>query len=167
MMNQQLKAILLTVLTLSLFIIALVELSGVSRTALFNKLGIEDSHSHAVMPKSEQENREEKAAAMPKTEISFQETNFDFGTIQEGEVVTHSFKFRNTGASPLLIANTIASCGCTTPSFSKDPVLPGGEGEITVRFDSKGRKGMNRKNVIVVSNAQQDKMSIGFTAQVE
>lgn len=166
-MNAQLKAVLLTVLTLSLFIIALVELSGVSRTALFNKLGIEDSHNHTVLPRQEQESREQQAAALPKTEITFETTNHDFGTIKEGEEVTYRYKFRNTGKSPLLIANTIASCGCTTPSFSKEPVLPGAQGEITVAFDSKGRKGMNRKNVLVVSNAQQEKISIGFSVMVE
>lgn len=166
-MNAQLKAVLLTVLTLSLFIIALVELSGVSRTALFNKLGMEDSHNHAALPRQETESREQQAAAMPKTEITFETTSHDFGTIKEGEEVSYSYKFRNTGNSPLLIANTIASCGCTTPSFSKEPVMPGAEGEITVAFNSKGRKGMNRKNVLVVSNAQQDKISIGFTAMVE
>lgn len=166
-MNSQLKAVLLTVLTLSLFIIALVELSGISRTALFNKLGIADNHTHAALPKSEQQQREERAAAMPKTEITFADTKHDFGTIKEGEIVRHSYKFKNTGSSPLYIANTIASCGCTTPTFSKEPIMPGQEGEIVVEFNSKGRKGMNQKNVLVVSNAQQDKISIGFDAMVE
>lgn len=165
-MNAQLKAILLTVLTLSLFIIALVELSGVSRTALFHKLGMEENHSHA-MPVQEEDSRVKKAAAMPKTEISFEESHFDFGTIREGEVVSHSFKFRNTGSSPLLLAKIVTSCGCTTPSFSKEPVLPGESGEITIAFDSKNRKGTNNKNVIIFSNAQQERMSIGFSAIVE
>ena len=165
-MNKQLKAILLTVLTLSLFILALVELSGISRTALFNKLGIEEEHSHTEMPRNEEITREQKAATMPKTEVSFRDSLYDFGTIKEGEVVHHDFKFRNVGESPLLIASAIASCGCTIPTFSKEPVLPGQEGQITVQFNSKGRKGINRKNVIVVSNAQQDRISIGFTANV-
>jgi hypothetical protein len=66
-----------------------------------------------------------------------------------------------------MISDALASCGCTVPSFSKEPVLPGNDGEILVEFNTKGRKGKNHKSVIIVSNANQEKVSISFDAEVE
>lgn len=165
-MNQQLKTILLTVLTLSVFTIALVELSGVSSTALFNKYNIgEGGHVHE--DEGEVKKREEKAKAMPKTVISFEDTKHDFGTITDGEVVKHAYKFKNTGDNPLLISNAVASCGCTVPSYPKQPIPPGGEGEIIVEFNSKNRVGQQKKNVLIYSNGQEEAMSIGFNVEVK
>ncbi len=165
-MNKQLKTILLTVLTLSVFAIALVELSGVSSTALFNKYGIGEGGSHVHHDESEIEMREKKANEMPKTNISFDDTKHDFGTITEGEKVRHAYHFKNTGDNPLFITKAVASCGCTVPSYPKEPIPPGGEGEIVVEFNSQNRVGHQQKNVLVYSNAQESSMSIGFTAEV-
>jgi hypothetical protein len=163
-MNPQLKTALLTVLTLSVFVIALVELSGVSRSALFNKYGIGDgTHVHAEAPPS----REAQAAAMPKTTIEFTDTKHDFGTITEGEVVQHAYHFKNTGTNPLLISKAEASCGCTVPEWPKEPIPPGGEGDIVVQFNSRNRTGHQQKNVLIYSNAQLEAMSIGFTVEVK
>jgi hypothetical protein len=156
-MNQQLKTVLLTVLTLSLFVIALVELSGVSKTALLNKFNANEDGPSASA----------NIANLPKTTIEFAETKHSFGTITEGDKVTHAFKFKNTGSNPLVISNAIASCGCTVPSYPKEPVPPGGEGELVVQFNSSGREGHQQKNVMVYSNGQQEAMSIGFDADVK
>lgn len=166
-MNAQLKTITLTVAALSLFVIAVVELSGVSSTALFNKYGIGRGGSEATMPKAEADARVQQAAAMPKTMLAFQDTKYSFGKIKEGAVVKHAYHFRNAGNAPLLISRAEASCGCTVPSFPKDPIPPGGEGEITVQFDSHNRRGHQQKNVLIWSNSQLEKMSIGFDADVE
>lgn len=164
-MSTQLKTILLTVLTLSVFTIALVELSGVSNTALFNKYGIgEGGHEHE--PETEIQKREKKMKAMPKTVISFDDTKHSFGTIKEGEKVKHSYHFKNTGNAPLLISNAVASCGCTVPSYPKQPIQPGEEGDIVVEFNSKNRPGHQKKNVLIYSNAQQESLSIGFDVDV-
>ncbi len=168
-MNGQLKTILLTVLTLSVFTLALVELSGVSSTALFNKYGIGEGgadHSHKLS-ESERDKREKQMKAMPKTWISFDDTKHDFGTITEGEKVIHSYHFKNTGDNPLFISNAIASCGCTVPSYPKEPIPPGAEGDIEVEFNSKNRVGQQRKNVLIYSNAQEEAMSIGFVVEVK
>lgn len=166
-MNGQLKTILLTILTLSVFAIAVVELSGVSSTALYNKYGIGKGHKeHPGLNPNEAEARMRDAADMSKTEITFVETKHSFGEITEGEVVQHAFKFKNTGTQPLLISNAQASCGCTVPSFPKKPIPPGGEGEILVQFNSANRPGHQQKNVVVYSNAREDRVSIGFDADV-
>lgn len=166
-MNQQLKTVLLTVLTLSLFVIALVELSGVSKSAIFNKYGIgSDEHAHDV-PAEMIDKKKQQAMDMPKTVLTFDTTKHDFGTIEEGEVVKHSYHFKNTGANPLLIYNAVASCGCTVPSYPKEPIQPGGEGDIVVEFNSNNRTGHQEKNVLVYSNSEQESISIGFTADVK
>ncbi|MCD6062561.1 MAG: hypothetical protein K0R82_472 [Flavipsychrobacter sp.] len=168
-MNTQLKTILLTVLTLSIFVIALVELSGVSSTALFNKYGIGNGGTGQMSEGTpdEQLQKDAQRKAMPKTTISFDDTKHSFGTITDGEVVKHAYKFKNTGEHPLLISNAVASCGCTVPSYPKEPIPPGGEGEILVEFNSKNRVGHQQKNVLIYSNAQEEAMSIGFDVDVK
>ena len=88
----------------------------------------------------------------PLPEFSFSSESFDFGAIPEGEVVEHTFTFTNTGEAPLIIQSASASCGCTVPSYSKDPVPVGGTGEIAVRFNSKGKKGNQAPTVTVTAN---------------
>lgn len=173
-MNASLKTVLLTVLTLSLLTIAIIELTGISSTALWNKyeINISGAHDHEEEEKINDRlhhdaQRKDEVVQMAKTKISFEEDHFDFGTIKEGEKVTHVFKFINTGDKPLMIAEVIPSCGCTIPIFSKTPVLPNERGEISVSFDSNNRRGHQRKNIIVVSNADRDRVSISFTAEVE
>lgn len=78
---------------------------------------------------------------------------FDFGTIKEGEVVTHKYTFTNTGGAPLIIAHVQASCGCTTPEYTKTPVAPGEEGYVNVEFKSAGQTGKQHKIITVLSNA--------------
>lgn len=167
-MNPQIKTVLLTILTLSCFTIALVELSGVSSTALFNKYGIgAGGNGTPAAAKTEMDDRMAKVAAMPKTMIEFTDTKHNFGTITEGDVVSYSYHFKNSGQHPLLISRTDVSCGCTTPSYPRQPIPPGGEGDIEVRFNSAGKKGQQHKNILVHSNAQEEAISIGFDADVK
>ncbi len=88
----------------------------------------------------------------PLPEFDFSSETFDFGAISEGEVVEHTFSFTNTGEAPLIIQSASASCGCTVPSYSKDPVPAGGKGEIAVRFNSKGKKGNQAPTITITAN---------------
>jgi hypothetical protein len=90
--------------------------------------------------------------AGPATSIQYAQPVFDFGTIDEGEIVKHSYKFKNTGTEPLVISNCKGSCGCTVPTWPKEPIPPGGEGEIKVEFNSKGKPGPQSKRVTVTAN---------------
>ncbi len=85
-------------------------------------------------------------------EMTFAQVKHDFGNLKVGEAVTHVFKFSNTGTAPLVISDIRTSCGCTTPQYTRDPVAPGQEGEITVRFDSAGKSGKQIKNITVFTN---------------
>jgi len=92
------------------------------------------------------------APAGPTTSISFDETEFDYGIVDQGEKVQHTYKFTNTGKEPLIISNAKGSCGCTVPSWPKEPIPVGGTGEIDVVFDSKGKKGKQSKRVTITAN---------------
>ena len=86
--------------------------------------------------------------------MKFAEAEFDFGDIQPDTKVHHTFTFTNTGKSPLLIEDATASCGCTTPSWTKEPVAPGAQGKMEVQFDSRGKQGIISKQVAVRGNTQ-------------
>jgi hypothetical protein len=75
----------------------------------------------------------------PLTAITYVETEHDFGEIQEGDKVTHVFKFKNTGDEPLVISKAQGSCGCTVPDWPREPIPVGGSGEIKVQYDSRGK----------------------------
>jgi len=86
--------------------------------------------------------------------MKFAEAEFDFGDIQPNSRVHHTFTFTNAGKSPLLIEDATASCGCTTPSWTKQPVGPGAQGQMEVQFDSRGKHGIISKQVAVRANTQ-------------
>lgn len=98
--------------------------------------------------------------------IKFYENMYDFGIIIQGEKVSHIFKFKNEGKSNLIVSNASASCGCTIPKFSTDPIKPGQEGEIEVIFNSSGRMGRQSKSVYVYANTYPNKSKIEFTAEI-
>lgn len=86
--------------------------------------------------------------------ITFTEKSFDFGNIKEsGGSVTHVFNFTNTGTVPLIVQDANPSCGCTTPDWTKQPVMPGAKGYIKATFDPSGRPGKFDKDITVISNA--------------
>jgi hypothetical protein len=91
-------------------------------------------------------------SALPKME--FAQVEHDFGKIIQGEKVTYSFKFKNTGNSDLVIAKVSATCGCTASDYPRDPVKPGEEGVIEVSFDSSGKQGFQSKDLTVAANTQ-------------
>jgi hypothetical protein len=100
--------------------------------------------------------------------ITFEKSTHDFGDIVQGDKVEHIFKFANTGTEPLIITNVQVTCGCTVPKgWPRDPIMPGGKGEITIAFNSANKMGKQNKVVTVVSNAvNSDGAAISFTTNV-
>lgn len=92
------------------------------------------------------------AQSGPKFEFS-DGTTHDFGEVKEGPKAVHIFKFKNTGNEPLIIQTASASCGCTVPSWPKQPILPGKEGELKVEYNTQGRVGPINKDIYIMSNA--------------
>ena len=84
--------------------------------------------------------------------LSFDKDVYDFGKIKEGEKVSYSYTFTNTGKSALIVSNATATCGCTIPKWSQEPIKPGEKGVIKVIFDSKGKTGLQNKTITVIAN---------------
>lgn len=99
--------------------------------------------------------------------LVFEDTVHHFGKIREGENVSFDFKLRNEGKSPLVISTAEGSCGCTVTSVPRDPVLPGGESALTIRFNSAGKPGHQEKSITVTSNASRGKQTLYIIAEVE
>lgn len=98
--------------------------------------------------------------------MQFQEDVFTFDAIIEGEQATHEFKFTNVGDKPIVISHVQPACGCTTPSWTKDPVLPGKQGVITATYNSAGRPGPFNKTISVTSNAKISSLVLAFRGVV-
>lgn len=93
------------------------------------------------------------AFAQQKPAMSFARTEHNFGTIKEEMgAVTTQFEFTNTGKSPLIIQRVSASCGCTTPSYTREPVLPGKKGTISAKYSTVRRPGTFNKTITVYTN---------------
>ena len=88
--------------------------------------------------------------------ITFEKTEHDFGKINEADGrVSTVFEFKNEGMAPLILSNVRASCGCTTPTWTKEPIEPGKTGTITVTYNPNGRPGRFQKTVTITSNASE------------
>jgi hypothetical protein len=104
--------------------------------------------------------------AQPK--ITFEKTDHNFGSFMEAAgIQTTTFKFKNTGNAPLNLNSVKASCGCTTPKWTRDPIAPNGSGEITVSYDPKNRPGAFNQSVTVGSNAENATVNLTISGQVE
>ncbi len=93
------------------------------------------------------------AVAQQQPSMDFERTEHDFGTIKEEiGAVTTQFEFTNTGKSPLIIQRVSASCGCTTPSYTREPILPGKKGVISAQYSTVRRPGAFSKTIRVYTN---------------
>ena len=99
--------------------------------------------------------------------IVFEESKYDFGSVVQGGMVDHVFKFKNTGTQPLVISNIGVSCGCTTPEWTKDPVMPGKSGTISAHFNSAGKMGMQNKVLTIESNATAGNTTVSLVGEVK
>lgn len=99
--------------------------------------------------------------------ITFDKTTHDFGKVPEAGKISTVFTFKNEGMAPLIVTKVKASCGCTTPDWTKEPVEPGQTGEITVTYNTSGRPGGFSKTVTVTSNATEPTKMIYIKGEVE
>ncbi|MCR4995517.1 MAG: DUF1573 domain-containing protein [Bacteroidales bacterium] len=106
------------------------------------------------------------AKAEKAAEIKFESMTHDYGTIKADEPAKCVFVFTNTGDAPLVIHQAIATCGCTVPTYSKDPVKPGEKGQIEVNYTGRAGSGRFMKGITVRSNAKTNP-AIRLTVQGE
>ncbi|MDO1499703.1 DUF1573 domain-containing protein [Winogradskyella maritima] len=86
--------------------------------------------------------------------LTFETEVLDYGTVEQNSDGTRFFNFKNTGDEPLLITKVKTSCGCTVPAYSKEPIMPGKEGQLEINYDTK-RLGNFTKTITVMSNAEE------------
>lgn len=114
------------------------------------------------------ETKVEEKKVERKAHIEFSEDTYDFTEITQGDVVTHVFNFKNTGKYPLIISNVRTTCGCTVPVYPKgEPIAPGAEQKITVKFNSRGKMGRQRKVITIYSNADNAQSTVTLVGNVK
>jgi len=102
-----------------------------------------------------------------KAIISFDTKTHDFGKVNEEDgKITYVFEFANKGNSPLVVSRVQTSCGCTTPTWSKEPIEPGKKGSITVTYSTIGRPGTFIKTISVYSNAVDEQFDLTIRGEV-
>ncbi|MEQ8473194.1 MAG: DUF1573 domain-containing protein [Marinoscillum sp.] len=106
----------------------------------------------------------EETQSGPK--ITFSESTHAFGDIYQGDRVTHTFSYENSGNEALIISDVRTSCGCTATNWSREPLAPGESADITVNFNSRGKMGMQNKIVTIMSNAVNSTERIKITANI-
>ncbi len=105
------------------------------------------------------------SSTMPK--ITFESLNHDFGTLMQGEKVSYTYHFTNTGKSPLIVSAVIPSCGCTVAQFTRTPILPSKKGEICINFNTETKQGLVNSSIVVQANTYPSETRLSFTATVK
>jgi hypothetical protein len=98
--------------------------------------------------------------------LKFNKEVHDFGKLTEGPLATYNFEVTNTGTAPVVISNAMASCGCTTPEWSKDAIAPGGKSVIKVGYNTSGRPGAFTKTITVTSSAENATVILTIKGEV-
>ena len=108
------------------------------------------------------------SAQEKKAIISAKETTFDFGEFKEADgKVSHTFLIKNIGTSPLVLTRVIASCGCTTPEWTKEPIAPGKTGDVKITYNPKNRPGTFAKSISVYSNGKRGSFILTIKGKVK
>jgi hypothetical protein len=102
----------------------------------------------------------------PLPVVEFNTVEYDFGTVNEGEVVEHTYAFKNTGEAPLIIQSAQPSCGCTVPDWTKEPIPVGGSGFVKAKFDTNGKPNAQNKTITVTANTWPKQTVLRFKAMV-
>lgn len=141
--------------------------------AKLNTLSPNDPNAEAKKKELAQEKaKKEKNAPivdpdMPKTKMTFEKKEHDYGKVEQKTENEYIFKFTNSGTNPLLISKAKGSCGCTVPNYPKEPIAPGDEGEIRVVYSSRTAKGNQTKTVTVWANTEPEQTQLRISADVQ
>lgn len=97
--------------------------------------------------------------------MKFKNEDHSFGNVPEGPSVSYDFEFKNIGNEPIVLSNVQASCGCTTPTWPKEPIAPGRAAKITATYNTQGRPGPFTKTITVTSNVGSKVLKITGTVE--
>ena len=171
-MNENIKTFSLAVITVCVFIITVIQILNMmaeqkERAESHALLHAQQDNGIGAMPQLSLPAAHDSTLNMPLTSIQFEEMKYDFGDMKKGDVVSHSFKFKNTGNNPLLITNAHGTCGCTIPSYPKEPIAPGKEAILEVQFNSTGKEGLQNKSISVTANTDPQYTVLSIVANVK
>lgn len=130
----------------------------------------ETTDSLAAMAEESHEGHDHDAPAVsnePLTNVALSESAFDFGDIKKGDKVEHVYEITNTGTNPLVISEVKPGCGCTAPDYTKEPIMPGQKGKVTLSFDSSSFENNVQKYADVYANVEKAPIRLTFTANVK
>jgi hypothetical protein len=116
-----------------------------------------DNAASKVKTENLEKAKERDVASTKLPVASFDKMEYDFGTINEGDVIETTFVLTNTGKTDLVISNAKGSCGCTVPTWTKEPIKPGSSTEIGVKFNSRNKKNKQTKTVTLMTNTLNGK----------
>lgn len=125
-----------------------------------------ENASDKINPENVAKTENENAAEGKLPVIKFNETEYDFGTIKDGDKPETVFKITNEGEADLIIINAQGSCGCTVPEWPKEPIKPGETAEMKVTFDSSNKPGQQQKTVTLTTNTKEGSEKVTIKANV-
>ena len=150
-------------------LVAALALVSCKKDQTADQLVVEETTQTEAAPEVAQEAAPTAPAAQtgPATTVALSEANFAFGKIKKGDKVEHVYEVTNTGANPLVISEVKPACGCTVPDYTKEPILPGQKGKITLKFDSASFDGLVSKQAEVYANVEKSPIVISFSADIQ
>lgn len=173
-MKENIKIGLLAIIAATLVIDTFFENEGAENTTQTAAVtapaghGAATANSNALTPNVLTQPQPEPAKpSAPATAIKFEKEEHDFGKVKQDTQNKYKFKFKNTGNNPLIIENATGSCGCTVPTYPKEPIAPGATGEIEVVYSPGKQKGQQQKTVTVTANTEPKETKVQIKAEVE
>ena len=121
----------------------------------------------AQSPEQAQQEMVSTAQSKPLTNVALSESYFSFGKITKGDQKEHIYEISNTGQNPLIISQVVPGCGCTVPEYTKEPILPGKKGKITLKFDSTDFDGLVQKEAKIYANVEKAPITLTFSADIQ
>lgn len=149
-------------------LIAALALTSCKKDQKADQLVVQEETAQIEAPVVESQDEMLKAAqSKPLTNVALSESQFDFGKIKKGDHKEHTYEITNTGENPLIISQVKPGCGCTVPDYTKEPILPGKKGLITLKFDSSNFDGLVNKQAEVYANVEKAPIVITFSADIQ
>ena len=148
-------------------LIAVLSLTSCKKDQKADQLIVEEQQAVEAPVVQTQDELVKEAQSKPLTTLALSEANFDFGKLKKGDHVEHIYEVTNTGTNPLIISQVKPGCGCTVPDYTKDPILPGQKGKITLKFDSTNFDGLVNKQAEVYANVEKAPIVLTFSADIQ
>lgn len=151
---------------LSLLILAFVFSLGQGQALAQRKKKKDDKAQTTAAPKAVEAQASTSPTLAGIAVAQFEQTQYNFGRVTQGELVQYVFKLKNTGGKELQLLDVKPSCGCTASAFTREAIAPGQTGEVSITFNSAGKMGPQQKTISVVTNADPAVYTLTLVGEV-